>query len=204
MPKKLLLIPFIITVGFLLALLYQNDDQQASARHPSSLTPTSTNDTNDHTGHYFDKRLVAATPTLSVIDSSFSTDPAQPVSPTLLTTDLHNIPDDVLDTVKDGLRNALAGNTEYAALLSIEAAEQLPENKAFAAQMYLMAGRYYEQLQFKEMAIAQYRLALTYIEKHPASYNSLRRLDSEFANQNPPLAKDTKNSTQQEVKKLTP
>ena len=103
-----------------------------------------------------------------------------------------SIPEHILDILRDGLRNARAGNTEYAALLSIEAAEQLPENKAFAAQMYFMAGRYYEQLLFIETATEQYHRALQHVEKHPASYKALRRLDAEFAEQNPPLPEKKK------------
>ena len=115
-----------------------------------------------------------------------------------------HMPGYVLDIVHDGMRNALAGNVEYAALLIIEAAEQLPENNAFSAHMYSLAGRYYEQLQFSEIAIAQYRLALTHVEKHPASYNALRRLDSDFAAQHPPLVKPIKKNRSRPSKQQTP
>lgn len=114
-------------------------------------------------------------------------------SPILSIINPPHIPAQVTEILRDSLRNALAGNIEYAALLSIEAAEQLPSNKAFTAQMYSMAGRYYEQLQFNQSAIAQYRLALTYVDKHPVSYNALRRLDREFARQQPPLVEAAKN-----------
>ena len=113
-------------------------------------------------------------------------------SPLLSIINPSHIPAQVTETLRDSLRNALAGNIEYAALLSIEAAEQLPDNKDFAAQMYSMAGHFYEQLQFNQSAIAQYRLALTYVDRHPASYNALRRLDREFARQQPPLVETAK------------
>jgi hypothetical protein len=101
-----------------------------------------------------------------------------------------NVPPEVIEMIKECYSHGYQGNTEYAALLAIEAAEKSISNPSLSAQMRYMAGQYYEKLKYLQMAKQQYALALLMLPEHQNSYRAMRRLDPIFASENPPLSGD--------------
>jgi tetratricopeptide (TPR) repeat protein len=95
--------------------------------------------------------------------------------------------------LRETLRNAYIafskGNLDHAAHLSLDALELSDSYPAIRPTIYSLLGLCYEKLGYFDMAMEQYWQALSLYPEHRASYKAMRRLDPQFAETHPALAK---------------
>lgn len=92
-----------------------------------------------------------------------------------------DLPPALLNLMQSAFVEFYRGNVEYAAMLSQDALEISDDYPAVKPMLYGMIGYSYEKLGYNDMAIEQYRAALEIYPLHRTSYDSMRRLDPEFA-----------------------
>ena len=80
------------------------------------------------------------------------------------------------------------GNTEYAAMLALDALEISDDYPVVKKpRLHGIVGHSYELLGYFDMAIEHYRAALAIYPLQRTSYDGMRRLDAEFARTHPEL-----------------
>lgn len=112
-------------------------------------------------------------------------DPLAPIKPELL-------PPELQEMVEVIFVAFYQGNHEYAALVALDALELSDAYPNVMLMLHTTIGVNYEKLGYIDMAIEQYQQALALLPDHRNSYNALRRLDPQFAANNPELPKEVK------------
>jgi tetratricopeptide (TPR) repeat protein len=99
------------------------------------------------------------------------------------------IPIELREMIRDSFIAYRQGNYDFAALIALDAIEISDDYPPIKTLMHYGAGLNYEKLEFIEMAIEQYQLALAITPEHRPSHKALRRLDPVFAVSHPELPK---------------
>ena len=99
-----------------------------------------------------------------------------------------NWPPAVLEQVQAMYTESLLGNYDHAAHIGLDLLEDVEQYPQYRPMLHSAVGQSYESLGYTEMAIEQHLMALRIFPKHRPSYQAMRRLDAQFASDNPPLS----------------